>query len=550
MDSIDLSATLAGALAGAGGDTVFGMPGGGNNLEFVGAAEAAGLRFVLAHAETSAALMASVYADLSGRPTACVVTRGPGAASAVNGVANAMLDRQQLVMVTDVVAATDSERIAHQRVDQRALFAPIVKWSATVGAGGTADAVGHAIAAATSYPRGPVHLDFDPSAESTVPPVVAPPVEGDPTALSRVAELVAGSSRPVVLLGVGARDFAAPVRALLADSPAPVLMTYRAKGLVPDSWPSAAGLLSGATTEAPLLEAADLIVMIGVDSVEFIPNAWPYRAPVVSLASWAETSPYLVPEVEVVDDLDKLLAELAQHWPATTWPADAGNRHRDAELGRLMDGPPQGTEGLTPQQVVVRTRRAAPPGSIATVDAGAHMLPAMSLWATENVDEVLISSGLATMGFAVPAAIGAALARPGRRVVCFVGDGGLGMSLGELETIRRLDLPVTIVVFNDSRLSLIALKAKPEGNGGENAIGYRDIDFAAVAAGYGLAAEHVASTEQFDQALATSFQRPGPTLLDVRVDPTGYPHILHALRGKREVQTEHAAPEDAANAGE
>jgi acetolactate synthase-1/2/3 large subunit len=111
------------------------------------------------------------------------------------------------------------------------------------------------------------------------------------------------------------------------------------------------------------------------------------------------------------------------------------------------------------------------------------MLPSMSLWSVENVDEVLISSGLATMGYALPAAIGAALARPEQRIVCFTGDGGLGMCLGELETIVRLGLRITIVLFNDARLSLIAIKAKPEGNGGDNAIGYAGTDFAAVAAG-------------------------------------------------------------------
>jgi acetolactate synthase I/II/III large subunit len=533
MTSTELSAVVADALAEAGGDILFGLPGGGNNLDTIGAAEAAGMRFVLAHGETTAAIMASVYADLSGRPAASVVTRGPGATSAVTGVANALLDRQQLLVVTDVVASTDRARIAHQRVDQRALYTPVVKWSATLGGEDAAGVVDHAITASQAYPRGPVHLDFDPTAASTpVPPLPLRPDPG-PAAMARLTERVAAAGRPVVVLGVGARDLAPQVRSMLEGSPAPVLMTYRAKGLVPDSWPCAAGLFSGATTEAPLLEAADLIVTIGVDSVELIPNPWPYAASVVSAASWAETSPYFDLAVEVVGDLGKLVTELAQHWPATTWDADAGRRHRDAELERLVDGP-RATRGLAPQAVVQRTRAAAPAGTIATIDAGAHMLPAMSLWTTQDVDEVLISSGLATMGYAVPAAIGAALARPGRRVVCFVGDGGLGMTIGELETVHRLGLPVTVVVFNDSRLSLIAIKAKPQGHGGEGAVGYTDTDFAAVAAGYGLAAQRVSTAAELDAALHASFARTGPTLLDVRVDPAGYPHVLNAVRGTRE----------------
>jgi acetolactate synthase-1/2/3 large subunit len=533
MNSSDLSSAIATALAQAGADTVFGMPGGGNNLDFIGATEAAGLRFVLAHAETSAAIMAAAYGDLTESPGVCVVTRGPGAASAVNGVANALLDRQQLVCVTDAVGAADCERIAHQRIDQRALYAPITKWSATVGAGDTSGTAEHAVATAMAFPRGPVHLDYDPSAQSTAVPTVARAPSTSATDLSQVAELVEGAQRPVVLLGVGARGLTSQVRALLADSPAPVLMTYRAKGLVPDSWPSNAGLLSGATTEAPILAAADLVVMIGVDTVEFIPNLWPYVAPVVSLASWSESSPYLPIRVEVVGDLGKLVTDLAQHWPTTTWDPAAGSQHRDLELQRLVGAAPDDPDGIVPQDLVLRTRHAAPAGTVATVDAGAHMLPSMSLWSVENVDEVLISSGLATMGFALPAAIGAALARPEQRIVCFTGDGGLGMCLGELETVFRLGLRITIVLFNDARLSLIAIKAKPEGNGGDNAIGYAGTDFAAVAAGYGLASANVSTLDELDAALDRSFDHDGPTLLDVRVDPSHYLDVLGVIRGKR-----------------
>ncbi len=528
----DLATTLAAELAEAGADTVFGMPGGGNNLDFIGAAEAAGLRFVLAHGETEAAIMASVYGDLTGTPPVCVVTRGPGAASTVNGVANALLDRQQLVLITDAVSATDYRRIAHQRLDQRALLGTVTKASATVGTGDVAAAARQAIATAMADPPGPVHLDYDPAAMSSPPEPEIASADQDWTEADRLATLLRGARRPVVLLGVGARRVAGPVRALLDGSPVPVLMTYRAKGVIADSAANDAGLLTGATTEAPILAAADLIIAIGVDSVELIPNAWPYPAPVVSIAGWTDTSPYLVPEVELVGDLDKLVALLAEHWPTVDWAPTAGNDHRDAELARLQAAGATVT-GLAPQRVVRSARAAAPPGSTATVDAGAHMLCAMSLWAAEDFDETVISSGLATMGFALPAAIGAALARPGRRVVCFTGDGGLGMCLGELETLNRLRLPVTVVVFNDSRLSLIAIKAKPDGNGGDNAIGYQDIDFATVAQGYGLLARRAPTVADLDTALSAALRHDGPALIDVRVDPSGYRDVLDVIRGQR-----------------
>jgi acetolactate synthase-1/2/3 large subunit len=161
------------------------------------------------------------------------------------------------------------------------------------------------------------------------------------------------------------------------------------------------------------------------------------------------------------------------------------------------------------------------------------MLPAMELWAVENEDEVLISSGLATMGFSVPAAIGAAFARPDRRVIAFIGDGGLAMCLGEIETLVRYRLNVTVVVFNDSRLSLIAIKAKADGNGGENAIAFSFVNFADVARAYGIAGFVANTDSELDEALSKALAADGPSLVDARVDPSGYPHILNSVRGKR-----------------
>ena len=539
MTSAELSQTIAHALREAGVDTVFGMPGGGNNLDLIGALETERIRFVLAHAETPAAIMASAYADLSGRPTGCLVTRGPGAASAVNGVSNALLDRSPVVLITDAVSSDDHARIAHQRLDQRALFAPITHWSATVGIDAH-DTVRHALRVATGAQPGPVHLDFDPTAPSTPVPTPTPhaplapatSLATDPS-LAAARGLLAAARRPVVVLGVGARPHAAEVGAFLGASAAPVLMTYRAKGLVPDTSPTAAGLFTGATTEAPLLAAADLLVFIGVDTVELIPAAWPHPAPVLSINTWPETSSYLDFAAELVGDIGTTLETLSERRPAGDWLPDAGNRHRDAELTRLRAAGPALTDGISPQEVVQQARSLAPAGSIATVDAGAHMLPAMCLWDTEAVDEVLISSGLATMGYALPAAIGAALARPGRRVVAFTGDGGLGMCLGELETIRRLNLPITVVVFNDARLSLISIKAKPTGNGGEKAVAYAPTSFATVAEGYGLPSARVDSPDELATALAALFAQNGPSLIDARVDPAGYAEILAVIRGGR-----------------
>jgi acetolactate synthase I/II/III large subunit len=526
-DVAELAQVAASAMVQAGSDVMFGVPGGGNNLELIGAAQAAGIRFVLTHTETAAACMAGVYSELSRTPTGCVVTRGPGAASSVNGVAQALLDRQPVIVFSDAVSAAERVRISHQRLDQESLFAPITKWSTCLGAAGPADTMRRAIDAAISPRPGPVHLDIDPSSSRHFSP---PPSVQRVGSMSAVNDVLAGSTNPVVVLGVGARHSAAAIRELLAGTAIPVLQTYKAAGVVADSSPNAAGLMTGATIEAPVLAAADAIVAIGLDSVELIPASWPYAAPVLSLSEWPEDSAYFESVHEVVGPLDELIGDIDPMKDG--WDADYAQQHRKRGLDMLVDGPAP-RDGLAPWQVVQCIRTVAPAGSVATVDAGAHMLVAMPLWATENPGELLVSSGLATMGFALPAAISAALRWPDERVFCFVGDGGLGMVLAELETLARLALRVTVVVFNDSLLSLIKIKQKPHGHGGEAAVAYRATDFAAVANGCGVAAARVMTEADLIDAAGKSLTESGPVLLDVLVDPSGYPHVLDAIRGSR-----------------
>jgi acetolactate synthase-1/2/3 large subunit len=152
----------------------------------------------------------------------------------------------------------------------------------------------------------------------------------------------------------------------------------------------------------------------------------------------------------------------------------------------------------------------------------------MPLWETDEPGSVLISNGLATMGFSLPAAIGAALASPGRRVACFVGDGGLGMVLAELETLARLRLDVTVVVFDDATLSLIKLKQQ-QAQGGPRAVGYGAVDFAAAATALGVPGTAVDDADGLRRALSAPGR--GPRLVDARIDPAAYPHVIRTIRG-------------------
>ena len=542
-----LAQELASALREAGTELVYGVPGGGANLDMVGAAEAVGCRFVLTHTEAAAVVMAGVTGELTGRPGAAVVTRGPGAASAVNGAAQALLDRQPLVLVTDCVTSADRSRISHQRLDQAAMLRPATKASLVLGGHETAGTAAAVVAMAGEGRPGPVHVDVDPTAppppfpaHRRLPATTAP----DPAALAAARGAVREARRPVVVAGVGAvavpaarrAATAAAIRKLAGAGNVPVLTTYKGRGLVPDRASTTAGVATGATIEAPVLDDADLIIGVGLDPVELIPGPWPYPAPLLLLGSWpVDDSTYFGRQVvaEVVGDLATIVDDLAGD-VRTDWAEGDGAGYREEAEGRLLDAVPSSPAGLTPQQVVTAARAASPPGTIATVDAGAHMLVAVPLWEVDQAGHLLISSGLATMGFALPAAVAAALVHPDRHVICFTGDGGLGMVLAELETLVRLRLRVVVVVFNDAALSLIAIKQRPEVHGGEGAVRYAPTDFAAIASGCGLTSQRVDGAADYEKALREALLEDGPTLLDVAVDPTAYRAVIDVIRGPRQ----------------
>ena len=214
------------------------------------------------------------------------------------------------------------------------------------------------------------------------------------------------------------------------------------------------------------------------------------------------------------------------------WPPGAGQIARTQAALRLSEAAPARPGFLSPVQVVRVARSHVPRETVVTVDAGAHMLAVMPLWEVTEPRRLLISSGLATMGFALPAAIAAALCAPARLVVAFTGDGGLGMTLAEIETSARLRLRIAVVVFNDGALSLIKIKQRPAGQGGAEAVDFGPVSYARAAQAMGAAAVAVSTEMELAGALSAAAGRDGPTVIDIQVDPAGYPAIMDLSRGE------------------
>jgi acetolactate synthase-1/2/3 large subunit len=536
---------LVDGLVGAGVSRLFGVPGGGSNLEVLEAARTRGLPFVLCHQEWAAVIMAAVTGELLGRPGAALSTLGPGVTASATGLAHAWLDRAPVIYVSDRHPDGVLEFATHQRLDHHGHLGPLVKASLTVTAEAASRAIGLAAEVALREPRGPVHLDLpaDVAPRPTLPcGAVAAPGAGPPppeAAVLRAAAMIREARRPLVIAGLGCRAGDIKwLRAFAEALPAPVLTTYKAKGAIPDPHPLALGVFTGGVLEEAAVSRADLIVAFGLDTVELIPRRWSYGAPVLALGRcpWrALAAPgggvYVTPQHEVVGDLGLILEELAPHLvragARTDWDVAEIERLKRQRAAALEVPVP----GLAPHRVAQLCRELTPAGTIATVDAGAHMFPATAYWQAVEPGECLISNGLATMGFALPAAIAAQLAHPERRVLCLTGDGGLMMVASELETVVRLGLPVVVVVFDDAALSLIAVKQEQRGVAGAP-MRYVGPDLAALARAFGMDA-HVAEDEAgLIRGIESALARPRPAMVVARIDPSGYRRTLEIVRGR------------------
>jgi acetolactate synthase I/II/III large subunit len=528
---------LVDGLRRAGVQRIFGVPGGGSNLELLEAARSQGLPFVLCHQESAACIMAAVTGELTGVPGAALSTLGPGVAASAIGLAHAFLDRSPMIYLSDRHPDALLDFASHQAFDHAALLDPVVKGSLAVTPESAGHWIAHAAQLAMKEPRGPVHLDLraDIAGRAAVPIAVAGtpgpsphPAAGD---LDRAATLIKQAKRPVVLAGLQCRGAESKwLRAFAEALPAPVLTTYKAKGALPDPHPLAMGVFTGGVLEEPVVGRADLIIAFGLDTVELIPRRWSYGAPVLSLArSHAAERDYFTPALEIVGDLGVMLEELAPrlHRHHSDWDVVEVDRLRRERQRALEIGVP----GLAPHRVVQIARELTPAGTTATVDAGAHMFQAAEYWQAVDPGEFLISNGLATMGFALPAAIAAQLVRPEQRAVCLTGDGGFMMVAAELETAARLRLPITVIVFNDAALSLIEIKQEQKGYAGAS-MRYVGPDLAALARSFGVMSWSATDEAGFTSAFIAALRAPGPTLIDARIDPSGYRQMLEIVRGQ------------------
>jgi len=526
---------IIGALKDAGVRRLFGMPGGGSNADLVEAAAKLGLPFSLAHTETASAFMASAQAEITGKPGACIATLGPGVASIMNGVAHAFLDRVPLAVITDCHPQA-AARMQHQRLPHGSLFSSITKFSAEIGKENACETLHRAMDALSTAPPGPVHLDMPADVSSLVAAnwcghsKSVTPSQRNQEISDPVREILRAMRRPAILVGLGARDrqIAVTLQSFCEHMAIPALVTYKAKGVVPDDHAWFGGVLTNGALERDLLQRADGFIAIGLDPVELLPVSWRFSGPVISVNPWPIMQEQIPIAAELTGEVGRWLREVEEFLPRRSeWSETEISQLVQAQRNAMR---PRNRDGQMCPQRVVEIAAEVYPNARITVDAGAHMFSVMSLWPAKDPGGVLISNGLSTMGFALPAAIGVSLLDSSQPTLAFTGDGGLLMCLGELRTAAREKLPLRIIVFDDGALSLIKIKQIKRGYRTDG-VTIGDVSWETLATSMGVRGSTALTEEAVFASLRESATYPGPVLIAAKISDETYPETMRALRG-------------------
>jgi acetolactate synthase-1/2/3 large subunit len=521
------------ALTAAGIPCIFAYPG-DPIIELMERSRAKGIDVVLARREGTAAFMAEGFAMATGSPGVCLSTLGPGSTALVNGVAAATLDRVPMIAISGQIETAREPYFTHQVVDHKLLYSPITKWAGRIEANAVATTMRKALSLATAERPGAVHLTINgdtsklpaKDAEFVMPPssssVSAVRVHrardgADPTSLLQ------GARRPVVLAGIGAvRGVATSSLVRFAEATStPVVVSPMAKGVFPEDHPLFAGVLDMACNQVlwDFLAASDLIVTVGFDAVELI-KPWTVKTPVLHIDSTPNTDQIYASQCECVGDIPGILTWLSEDFSGEPrWSEADVSRHREQLSSAYYEGRVEG--GLNPTDVVDAVRAAAPRETLATTDVGSHKLLVGQGWQTYEPRTMLMTNGLSSMGFGVPAAIAAKIANPARPVVALVGDGGFAMTATEVRLAAAMNLPVVFVVFVDGSLNRIELKQMAVGYA-STATRIEDMDLVALAEAMDCDGVRVGSGAELEKALSGIADISRPLVVEARIDPAQY----------------------------
>jgi len=521
---------------------VFGIPG-EENIRLMEALSKSSIEYVLTRHEQGASFMAETYGRLTGKAGVCSATLGPGAINLLLGTADATTNSTPLIALSAQVGMARSFKESHQSVDLVSMFAPVTKWSALMAIPGAApEMIRKAFKLAQTERPGAVYLAVPEDVEEAdAPPSLVPlrvnvPRADDPSAeqVSRAAQILREARNPVVLAGHGAaRGGASQALIRFAQSlNIPVATTFHGKGVFPDDHPLALGTVGFMRHDYVNFgfDRADVIVAVGYELQEFNPvriNPSGTTRIIHVHRFPAEVDAHYDVAVGLTADISHSLDALA----AAVWrrvPAAGGERIRELLSDELTRGQQDDRFPMHPARIVADTRAALSREDIVLVDTGALKMWMARLYPTYAPNTCLISNGLSTMGWTVPGAIGAKIARPEAKVLVATGDGAFLMNSQEIETALRLRLPFVILVWVDDAYGLISWKMDME-IGHNVDTRFANPDFVAYAESFGAKGYRISSADELLPCLRAALAADTVSVIACPVDYTANTELIRTL---------------------
>jgi acetolactate synthase I/II/III large subunit len=518
-------------------DVLFGYPGGAIMPLYHALPEFPELRHVLVRHEQAAAHAADGYARASGRAGVCVATSGPGATNLVTGLATAHMDSTPVVAITGQVARPMMGRDAFQETDIIGITQPITKHSRLIeDVEEIEEAVREALYIAQEGRPGPVLLDVPKDVQNAKAdwkggtpvrrydgkqrPTAVPPFRRS-AALEEAGRLIAAAERPLIMAGHGVVLSAAyaELRALAERTGIPVITTLLGISAFPEAHPLHLGMpgMHGEVHVNRAIQQSDLIIGLGLrfdDRVTGNLAGFARGAKLIHVELDASEIGKNVPVTvglvgDVRDVLCQLLARVAPRG-CDAWRAEI------AGLVRLRDENFQAA--LSPQAILDAIAESAGGECTIVSDVGQHQMWVAKLFRYQRPNSHITSGGLGTMGFAVPAAMGVALARPGEPVWAISGDGGFQMNMQEIATMVQEDIPVKMAVFNNGYLGMVRQWQQFFHGRRYSATPIWSPDYVKLAEAYGIAGYRISSLEDLEDTVATASADPGPALLEFMIE--------------------------------
>ncbi|MCG5127451.1 acetolactate synthase large subunit [Enterobacter mori] len=513
--------------------TVAGIPGGTVLPLYDALSQSTQIRHVLARHEQGAGFIAQGMARTQGKPAVCMACSGPGATNLVTAIADARLDSIPLICITGQVPSSMIGTDAFQEVDTYGISIPITKHNYLVrDISELPQVISDAFRIAQSGRPGPVWIDIPKDVQTAEIEIDVLPEPGDRApapefsaeSVRDAAAMINAAKRPVLYLGGGAINAADEIRQFAEKANLPTTMTLMALGMLPKAHPLSLGMLGmhGARSTNYILQEADLLIVMGArfddraigKTEQFCPNAKIIHVDI----DRAELGKIKQPHVAIQGDVAEVLAQLI---PQTDAAERADWRQLVADLQREFPGaiPTEG-DPLSHYGLINAVAACVDDSAIITTDVGQHQMWTAQAYPLNRPRQWLTSGGLGTMGFGLPAAVGAALANPDRKVICFSGDGSLMMNIQEMATAAENQLDVKIILMNNEALGLVHQQQSLFYKQGVFAATYPGmINFMQIAAGFGLHTCDLNAEEDAHAALQAAISRPGPALIHVRIDP-------------------------------